>query len=117
MQKSVVQSIKSLCGGGRGRTPISKVPSSVIESAVFFVNHIPSSFPPPTPSLIPPDKLVLEWWCGRSSYVKIIFAEKTPPTYEVKTNTRACSGKMMPPSEFSKLLSEALQNRTSKAKV
>lgn len=113
MQKSVVQSIKNLCGVGKsscGPEPSGhKLPKSVVDSVLFFAKHIPDSFPPPTPTLYPPDKLTLEWWCGQSSCVKIIFQDSKPVSYEIKTSDGRKTGKMMPPSEFAQLLNSVLQ--------
>jgi len=111
MQKSVVRAIKSLCEGNRvkGITPRTpNLPPSVIEEVLFFAEHIPDSFPPPTPTLYPPGKLVLEWWFGSSSRVKIVFQKSRPVTYEISTPDQRKTGKMIPPSEFASILNSLL---------
>lgn len=117
MQKSVIQAIESLCGEKEGiregSTLRSRLPSSVVKSVLFFADHIPNSFPAPTPTLYPPDKLVLEWWCGVSSCVRIVFQDKEPVTYEIKTPKHHSSGKMMPPAEFAEILNSVLQENSS----
>lgn len=117
MQKSVVQSIKDLCGEEFGEVGLSgsrwRLPRSVIKSVLSFAEHIPESFPSPTLTFYPPDKLVLEWWCGSVSRVQIVFQENRPVTYGIKTPTHSKTGKMMPASEFADILNSVLKDHSS----
>lgn len=117
MQKSVVRAIKSLCEGnqvkGGTSAPAPNLPPSLVEEVLFFAEHIPDSFPPPTPTLYPPGKLVLEWWLGSSSRVKIVFQKSRPVTYEISTPDQCKTGKMIPPAEFASILNSLLSEPRS----